>query len=158
MRHNGVCFSMILPDSCRETEISNSTKECETLEVEVKKKNQTCQTLENDLQDFLQENKHVNLQWFNSSHKASEHEKVKLEYAQLKETLGAVTKERDLALLERNQLQSKLENLEQVLKLWNLFHSTLSYLCYTASTGFCSAVLSNALNMSVAFQCPFWEF
>uniref|UniRef100_A0A3B3C8M7 RIMS-binding protein 2 n=1 Tax=Oryzias melastigma TaxID=30732 RepID=A0A3B3C8M7_ORYME len=100
----------------KETEISNSTKECETLEVEVKKKNQTCQTLENDLQDFLQENKHVNLQWFNSSHKASEHEKVKLEYAQLKETLGAVTKERDLALLERNQLQSKLENLEQVLK------------------------------------------
>uniref|UniRef100_A0A8D3EDT9 RIMS-binding protein 2 n=1 Tax=Scophthalmus maximus TaxID=52904 RepID=A0A8D3EDT9_SCOMX len=69
-----------------ETEISNRRKECEALEAEVKKKNQTCQTL------------------------------VKSEYAQLKETLGAVTQERDLALWERNQLQGKLENLEQVLK------------------------------------------
>ncbi|XP_041644528.1 RIMS-binding protein 2 isoform X13 [Cheilinus undulatus] len=99
-----------------ETEISTRRKECEALEAEVKKKNQTCQTLENELQDFLQENKHFNLQLFNSSHKASEHEKVKSEYAQLKETLGAVTQERDLALWEKNQLQDKLENLEQVLK------------------------------------------
>ncbi|XP_044052434.1 RIMS-binding protein 2 isoform X30 [Siniperca chuatsi] len=99
-----------------ETEISTRRKECETLEAEVKKKNQTCQTLENELQDFLQENKHLNLQLFNNSHKAFENEKVKSEYAQLKETLGAVTQERDLALWERNQLQDKLENLEQVLK------------------------------------------
>lgn len=42
---------------------------------------------------------------------------VKSEYAQLKEILGAVTKERDLAVWERNQLQGKLENLEQVLKV-----------------------------------------
>lgn len=42
---------------------------------------------------------------------------VKSEYAKLKETLGAVTQERDLALWERNQLQDKLENLEQVLKV-----------------------------------------
>lgn len=41
----------------------------------------------------------------------------KSEYVNLKETLGAVTQERDLALLERNQLQGKLENLEQVLKV-----------------------------------------
>ncbi|XP_028433333.1 RIMS-binding protein 2 isoform X3 [Perca flavescens] len=99
-----------------ETEISTRRKECEALEAEVKKKNQTCQTLENELQDFLQENKHLNLQFFNNSHKTSEYEKVKSEYAQLKETLGAVTQERDLALWERNQLQGKLENLEQVLK------------------------------------------
>ena len=45
---------------------------------------------------------------------------VKSEYAQLKKTLGAVTQERDLALWERNQLQGKLENLEQVLKVRNL--------------------------------------
>jgi len=45
---------------------------------------------------------------------------VKSEYAQLKETLGAVTQERDLALWERNQLQGKLENLEQVLKVRKL--------------------------------------
>lgn len=44
---------------------------------------------------------------------------VKSEYVRLKETLGAVTQERDLALLERNQLQGKLENLEQVLKVRN---------------------------------------
>ncbi|XP_056231928.1 RIMS-binding protein 2 isoform X22 [Seriola aureovittata] len=99
-----------------ETEISTRRKECEALEAEVKKKNQTCQTLENELQDFLQENKHLNLQLFKNSHKASEYEKVKSEYAQLKEALGAVTQERDLALWERNQLQGKLENLEQVLK------------------------------------------
>lgn len=42
---------------------------------------------------------------------------VKSEYAKLNETLGAVTQERDLALWERNQLQDKLENLEQVLKV-----------------------------------------
>ncbi|XP_045889690.1 RIMS-binding protein 2 isoform X8 [Micropterus dolomieu] len=99
-----------------ETEISSKRKECEALEAEVKKKNQTCQTLENELQDFLQENKHLNLQLFNNSHKTFDNEKVKSEYAQLKETLGAVTQERDLALWERNQLQDKLENLEQVLK------------------------------------------
>uniref|UniRef100_A0A4W6FKH7 RIMS-binding protein 2 n=1 Tax=Lates calcarifer TaxID=8187 RepID=A0A4W6FKH7_LATCA len=99
-----------------ETEISTRRKECEALDAEVKKKNQTCQTLENELQDFLQENKHLNFQLFNNSHKASEYEKVKSEYAQLKKTLGAVTQERDLALWERNQLQGKLENLEQVLK------------------------------------------
>ncbi|XP_008415692.1 RIMS-binding protein 2 isoform X7 [Poecilia reticulata] len=99
-----------------ETEISTRRKECEALEAEVKKKNQTCQTLENELQEFLQENKHLNLQWFNNSHKATEYEKVKSEYAQLKERLGVVTQERDLALWERNQLQGKLENLEQVLK------------------------------------------
>ncbi|XP_029366674.1 RIMS-binding protein 2 isoform X1 [Echeneis naucrates] len=99
-----------------ETEISTRRKECEALEAEVKKKNQTCQTLENELQDFLQENKHLNLQLLKNSHKAPEYEKVKSEYAQLKEALGAVTQERDLALWERNQLQGKLENLEQVLK------------------------------------------
>nr|XP_057927972.1 RIMS-binding protein 2 isoform X26 [Doryrhamphus excisus] len=99
-----------------ETEISAKRRECESLEAEVKKKNQTCQTLENELQDFLQENTHLSLQFFNSSHKSSEYERVKTEYAQLEDTLGAVTQERDLALWERNQLQGKLENLEQVLK------------------------------------------
>nr|XP_019949532.1 PREDICTED: RIMS-binding protein 2 isoform X3 [Paralichthys olivaceus] len=117
LRHNPETFSdQRLKQNLLETEISTRRKECEALEAEVKKKNQTCQTLENELQDFLQENKHLNLQLFNNSHKASENEKVKSEYAQLKEALGAVTQERDLALWERNQLQGKLENLEQVLK------------------------------------------
>ncbi|XP_055367448.1 RIMS-binding protein 2 isoform X28 [Betta splendens] len=99
-----------------ETEIGTKRKECEALEAEVKKKNQTCQTLENELQDFLQDNNHLNLQLFNGSHKALEYEKVKSEYAQLKDALGAVTRERDSAVWERNQLRGKLENLEQVLK------------------------------------------
>ncbi|XP_044052418.1 RIMS-binding protein 2 isoform X16 [Siniperca chuatsi] len=71
-----------------ETEISTRRKECETLEAEVKKKNQTCQTLENELQDFLQENKHLNLQLFNNSHKAFENEKAQVEAK--KEHEGAV--------------------------------------------------------------------
>ncbi|XP_028312531.1 RIMS-binding protein 2 isoform X13 [Gouania willdenowi] len=100
----------------KETEISTRRKEWEAIEAEVKKKHQTCQTLENESQDFLQENKHLSLQLFNNSHSTFEYEKVKSEYAQLKETIGAVTQERDLALWERNQLQGKLENLEQVLK------------------------------------------
>ncbi|XP_061762898.1 RIMS-binding protein 2 isoform X17 [Nerophis ophidion] len=99
-----------------ETEIGAKRQECKSLEAEVKRKNQTCQTLENELQDFLQENTHLGLRFFNSSHKSSEYERVKTEYAQLQDTLGAVTQERDLAQWERNQLQGKLENLEQVLK------------------------------------------
>uniref|UniRef100_A0A1A8Q8Y2 Peripheral-type benzodiazepine receptor-associated protein 1 n=1 Tax=Nothobranchius rachovii TaxID=451742 RepID=A0A1A8Q8Y2_9TELE len=114
--HPDILNQQRLHQKLLETEISTRRKECEALEAEVKKKNQTCQTLENELQGFLQENKHLNLQWFNNSHKASEYEKVKSEYAQLKETLGVVTQERDLALWEKNQLQGKLENLEQVLK------------------------------------------
>ncbi|KAM9821933.1 RIMS-binding protein 2 isoform 16-T18 [Syngnathus typhle] len=108
--------SQRLKQSLLETEISAKRKECEALEAEVKKKNQTCQTLENELHEFFQENTHLSLQFFSGSHKSSEYERVKSEYARLKDTLGSVTQERDLALWERNQLQGKLENLEQVLK------------------------------------------
>ncbi|KAI5166225.1 Rims-Binding Protein 2 [Manis pentadactyla] len=41
---------------------------------------------------------------------------VKVEHARLKYTLAIVTRERDLAVKEKHQLQAKLENLEQVLK------------------------------------------
>uniref|UniRef100_A0A8C4KDI7 RIMS-binding protein 2 n=1 Tax=Dromaius novaehollandiae TaxID=8790 RepID=A0A8C4KDI7_DRONO len=41
---------------------------------------------------------------------------VKSDYEHLRETLIRVTKERDLAVKEKHQLQAKLENLEQVLK------------------------------------------
>uniref|UniRef100_A0A6I8R5D6 RIMS-binding protein 2 n=1 Tax=Xenopus tropicalis TaxID=8364 RepID=A0A6I8R5D6_XENTR len=41
---------------------------------------------------------------------------VKSDYEQLRETLVIVTRERDLAVKEKYQLQAKLENLEQVLK------------------------------------------
>ncbi|XP_061672634.1 peripheral-type benzodiazepine receptor-associated protein 1-like isoform X1 [Syngnathoides biaculeatus] len=102
--------------SLLETEISAKRKECQALEAEVKRKNQTCQTLEDELQAIFQENPQLSLHFLNGSHKSSEYEKVKSEYAQLKDTLGAVTQERDFALWERNQLRGKLENLEQVLK------------------------------------------
>lgn len=36
-----------------------------------------CFAQENELQEFLQENKHLNLQLFNNSHKAPEYEKVR---------------------------------------------------------------------------------
>ncbi|CAL8247512.1 unnamed protein product [Merluccius merluccius] len=103
-------------NSDQETEISTRRRECEALEAEVKKRHQTCQTLENEYQDVLQEKKHLTLQLFHNSQKASEYEKVKAEHAQLRETLGTVKRERDSAVQEKNQLQGKLENLEQVLK------------------------------------------
>nr|XP_020747280.1 RIMS-binding protein 2 [Odocoileus virginianus texanus] len=48
--------------------------------------------------------------------RARQLDKVKAEYARLKHTLTIVTRERDLAVKEKHQLQAKLENLEQVLK------------------------------------------
>lgn len=42
---------------------------------------------------------------------------MKVEHARLKYTLAIVTRERDLAVKEKHQLQAKLENLEQVLKV-----------------------------------------
>uniref|UniRef100_A0A674C3H2 RIMS-binding protein 2 n=1 Tax=Salmo trutta TaxID=8032 RepID=A0A674C3H2_SALTR len=72
--------------------------------------------LENELQDVLKEKKHLSHHLYNNSKKAVQNEQVKSEYEQLKETLGAVTQERDSALREKTQLQGKLENLEQVLK------------------------------------------
>ncbi|XP_056123898.1 RIMS-binding protein 2 isoform X25 [Rhinichthys klamathensis goyatoka] len=99
-----------------ETEISRKRKECEVLEEEVKKKSQSCQTLESELQHVLQEKARLNLRLFNDTQKATKYEQVKSEYEQLQEALYTVTVERDCALLERTELQGKLENLEQVLK------------------------------------------
>ncbi|XP_059359406.1 RIMS-binding protein 2 isoform X18 [Carassius carassius] len=99
-----------------ETEISRKRKECEVLEEEVKKKSQSCQTLESELQHVLQEKARLNLRLFTDTQKAAKYEQVKSEYEQLQEALYTVTVERDCALLERTELQGKLENLEQVLK------------------------------------------
>ncbi|XP_042584913.1 RIMS-binding protein 2-like isoform X3 [Cyprinus carpio] len=99
-----------------ETEISRKRKECEVLEEEVKKKSQSCQTLESELQHVLQEKARLNLRLFNDTQKAAKYEQVKSEYEQLQGALYTVTVERDCALLERTELQGKLENLEQVLK------------------------------------------
>lgn len=71
---------------------------------------------------------------------------VKSEYEQLQEALYTVTVERDCALLERTELQGKLENLEQVLKVRTChatvkkhldltFKRELAILCDTLKSG-----------------------
>ncbi|XP_061458651.1 RIMS-binding protein 2 isoform X4 [Rhineura floridana] len=71
---------------------------------------------ENELNDAVCEKNRLSLQYASKSHKALQYDQVKTDYDQLRETLAAVTQERDLAVKEKLQLQAKLENLEQVLK------------------------------------------
>lgn len=55
---------------------------------------------------------------------------MKAEYVHLNHPLTLLTRERDLALKEKHQLQAKLENLEQVLKVgWLSAFGTTSALC-----------------------------
>ncbi|XP_040203384.1 RIMS-binding protein 2 isoform X7 [Rana temporaria] len=72
--------------------------------------------LEDELKDALQDKSRLSLQYVTLSQRALQYDQVKLDYEQLRETLTTVTKERDLAVKEKYQLQAKLENLEQVLK------------------------------------------
>ncbi|XP_061865701.1 RIMS-binding protein 2 [Colius striatus] len=72
--------------------------------------------LENELKDAVQEKNRLSLQYASVSHKALQYDQVKSDYDHLSETLLRVTKERDLAIKGKHQLQAKLENLEQVLK------------------------------------------
>lgn len=53
------------------------------------------------------------------------HIKVKTDYEQLRETLANVSEQRDSAKREKDELQGKLENLEQDLKVRNV-HSFIS--------------------------------
>ncbi|XP_065707468.2 RIMS-binding protein 2 isoform X13 [Patagioenas fasciata] len=70
----------------------------------------------NELKDAVQEKNRLSLQYASVSHRALQCDQVKSDYVHLRETLLRVTKERDLALKGKHQLQAKLENLEQVLK------------------------------------------
>ncbi|XP_061458661.1 RIMS-binding protein 2 isoform X12 [Rhineura floridana] len=79
-------------------------------------KNNQWSFLENELNDAVCEKNRLSLQYASKSHKALQYDQVKTDYDQLRETLAAVTQERDLAVKEKLQLQAKLENLEQVLK------------------------------------------
>ncbi|XP_064888848.1 RIMS-binding protein 2 isoform X10 [Columba livia] len=74
------------------------------------------QFLGNELKDAVQEKNRLSLQYASVSHRALQCDQVKSDYVHLRETLLRVTKERDLALKGKHQLQAKLENLEQVLK------------------------------------------
>ncbi|XP_057216228.1 RIMS-binding protein 2 isoform X3 [Triplophysa rosa] len=99
-----------------ESEVNERRKRCHILEREVKNKTIACKTLKNELKDALLERKRLNRELLGHILKASQYEKVKLDYDQLRKTFGCVSQERDLARQEKAQLQDKLENLEQVLK------------------------------------------
>ncbi|XP_069082966.1 peripheral-type benzodiazepine receptor-associated protein 1 [Pleurodeles waltl] len=100
----------------QELELSKKRKEFENLEQEVKKKQKRCEQLETILKEVKSEN--VKLLEENSrlGGRAARTHKVESENADLKSLLVSVTEQRDSAVQERQQLQSKLENLEQVLK------------------------------------------
>ncbi|XDA85265.1 hypothetical protein R6Z07F_015039 [Ovis aries] len=74
------------------------------------------QHLENALKEAAQGDHRLRPHYAGLPARARQLDKVKAEYARLKHTLTIVTRERDLAVKEKHQLQAKLENLEQVLK------------------------------------------
>ncbi|RXN26937.1 RIMS-binding 2-like isoform X2 [Labeo rohita] len=100
-----------------ESEVNERRKRCQILEREVKNKTLECKTLKNELQDALLERKRLNRELLSHILKATEYEKVKSDYDQLRKAFGCVSQERDSARQEKAQLQDKLENLEQVLKV-----------------------------------------
>ncbi|XP_068886971.1 RIMS-binding protein 2 isoform X3 [Aphelocoma coerulescens] len=71
---------------------------------------------ENELKDAVPEKNRLSPQYATVSPRALQHDQVKSDYDHLRESLLRVTKERDLAVRGKHQLQAKLENLEQVLK------------------------------------------
>uniref|UniRef100_A0A8D1NAW1 RIMS-binding protein 2 n=1 Tax=Sus scrofa TaxID=9823 RepID=A0A8D1NAW1_PIG len=71
---------------------------------------------ENALKDAAQREHRLRSHYAGLPTRAQQRNKVKAEYARLNHTLTLVTRERDLAVKEKNELQAKLENLEQVLK------------------------------------------
>ncbi|XP_053311844.1 peripheral-type benzodiazepine receptor-associated protein 1 [Spea bombifrons] len=98
------------------TELTKKRKECEILEQEVKKKHKRCEELEIKLQEVQAENARLVEENSRLSNKVKWTGKVDAENADLRVHLNEVIQQRDSALKESHQLQSKLENLEQVLK------------------------------------------
>ncbi|XP_016874595.1 RIMS-binding protein 2 isoform X5 [Homo sapiens] len=72
--------------------------------------------VENELKDATQGEYLLRSHHAGLPTRARQHDKVKAEYVHLNHPLTLVTRERDLAVKEKHQLQAKLENLEQVLK------------------------------------------
>ncbi|OXB56113.1 hypothetical protein ASZ78_007967 [Callipepla squamata] len=99
-----------------EFELKKKRKKCENLEHEVRKKHKRCKELEIQLQEVQSENARLAEENLQLNEKAGWAGQVESENADLKLQVVLVTKERD-SVIERNQgLQTKLENLEQVLK------------------------------------------
>ncbi|CAB1446067.1 unnamed protein product [Pleuronectes platessa] len=65
----------------------------------------------------LQEKNRLNLELINHHLQASKYDQVRSDYDQLRQTYAVVSQERDVAQQQRGQLQGKVENLEQVLKI-----------------------------------------
>ncbi|XP_073172241.1 peripheral-type benzodiazepine receptor-associated protein 1 isoform X12 [Lepidochelys kempii] len=99
-----------------EFELRKKRKTCENLEHEVRKKHKRCKELEIQLQVVQGENAQLAQENTQLNGKAEWARQVESENADLKLQVVVVTKERDSALQKSQGLQTKLENLEQVLK------------------------------------------
>ncbi|KAM6315894.1 peripheral-type benzodiazepine receptor-associated protein 1 [Podargus strigoides] len=99
-----------------EFELKKKRKKCENLEHEVRKKHKRCKELEIQLQEVQSENARLAEENLQLNEKAGWAGQVKSENADLKLQVVLVTKERDSVIQTNQGLQTKLENLEQVLK------------------------------------------
>ncbi|KAM6049342.1 peripheral-type benzodiazepine receptor-associated protein 1 isoform 8-T8 [Chlamydotis macqueenii] len=99
-----------------EFELKKKRKKCENLEHEVRKKHKRCKELEIQLQEVQSENARLAEENVQLNEKAGWAGQVESENADLKLQVVLVTKERDSVVQTNQGLQTKLENLEQVLK------------------------------------------
>ncbi|NXA78448.1 RIMB1 protein, partial [Thryothorus ludovicianus] len=99
-----------------EVELKKKRKKCENLEHEVRKKHKRCKELEIQLQEVQSENARLAEENLQLIEKAGWAGQVESENADLKLQVVLVTKERDSVIQTNQGLQTKLENLEQVLK------------------------------------------
>ncbi|NXE96677.1 RIMB1 protein, partial [Menura novaehollandiae] len=99
-----------------EFELKKKRKKCENLEHEVRKKHKRCKELEIQLQEVQSENARLAEENLQLNEKAGWAGQVESENADLKLQVVLVTKERDSVIQTNQGLQTKLENLEQVLK------------------------------------------
>ncbi|XP_071673192.1 peripheral-type benzodiazepine receptor-associated protein 1 isoform X6 [Patagioenas fasciata] len=99
-----------------EFELKKKRKKCENLEHEVRKKHKRCKELEIQLQEVQNENARLAEENLQLNEKAGWAGQVESENADLKLQVVLVTKERDSVIQTNQGLQTKLENLEQVLK------------------------------------------
>ncbi|XP_064585229.1 peripheral-type benzodiazepine receptor-associated protein 1 isoform X3 [Zonotrichia leucophrys gambelii] len=99
-----------------EAELKKKRKKCENLEHEVRKKHKRCKELEIQLQEVQSENARLAEENLQLNEKAGWAGQVESENADLKLQVVLVTKERDSVIQTNQGLQTKLENLEQVLK------------------------------------------
>ncbi|KAM4701880.1 LOW QUALITY PROTEIN: peripheral-type benzodiazepine receptor-associated protein 1 [Discoglossus pictus] len=103
-------------DGTKDSELIKKRKECEILEQEVKKKQKRCEELVKQASEVQTENGRLVEENSKLSDRINWTVKVESENADLREHLLKVTNQRDSAVKESHRLQSKLENLEQVLK------------------------------------------